>query len=278
MNPPRPSLRLARPAALPGLTWLRAEHSRQRFGRHSHEEYALGVITAGALGFDYRGSRHVAAVGELNLVIPGEPHTGEPAGLEPWSYRMLYLAPERLSQAASQLAGRAAGLPHFGPGVLRDATLASALLQLHAGLEAGDMPALEAESRLLALLAAWIARHGQVAPAARRWQPDLAPVRDYLEAHWADRPTLIQLAALAGLSPYRLLRAFARQFGLPPHAYLLQRQVREARRRLEAGEPPAQAALACGFADQSHLNRHFKRALGMTPGQYCNFVQDRRRP
>ncbi len=76
------------------------------------------------------------------------------------------------------------------------------------------------------------------------------------------------LAEAAGTRPFRLIRAFKRQHGLPPHAYLTQLRVRRARDMIAAGCPPALAAAEVGFADQSHLNRHFKRILGITPGRY----------
>ncbi|MDH4584780.1 helix-turn-helix domain-containing protein [Pseudomonas sp. BN415] len=59
---------------------------------------------------------------------------------------------------------------------------------------------------------------------------------------------------------------------LPPHAYRLQRQLQKAHRQLLAGEAAVQAALACGCADQSHLNRHFNRAYGYTPGRLARAV------
>lgn len=262
------ALHLWKPGSLPGVTLLRADGMAQTFARHTHEDYALGVITRGALGFDYLGAREVAGTGEINLVVPGEPHSGRPADGDSWGYRMFYLEPAVLREALPPGQAEAA----FGSGVLRDPRLANAIVRLHRDLEQGAHASpLEAQSRLLALLAHWVRCHAQpdrrARPASRR-MPELRRVRDHLEAHWRDKPTLEQLARLEGLSAWQLLRAFVRRHGVPPHAWLVQRQVREARRLLEAGLPIAEAALAAGFADQSHLNRHFKRLLGLTPGQY----------
>jgi AraC-like DNA-binding protein len=65
-----------------------------------------------------------------------------------------------------------------------------------------------------------------------------------------------------------LIRAFRRETGLTPHAYLLDRRFRAASRALGRGEAPAAVALRCGFCDQSHLNRVFKARMGVTPGVY----------
>jgi AraC-like DNA-binding protein len=80
--------------------------------------------------------------------------------------------------------------------------------------------------------------------------------------------TLALLAQDAGLSRYQLIRGFARELGLTPHAYILQRRIALARRLILAGQDLAEIALTCGFCDQSHLNRCFVRHFGVTPGRY----------
>src|SRR5205823_3192189 len=84
--------------------------------------------------------------------------------------------------------------------------------------------------------------------------------------------TLQELAGLEGLSRFQLLRAFVRQLGATPHAYQMQLRVRLARRMLAAGDPPASVAAEAGFSDQSHLNRVFRRQVGISPGRYRQAV------
>jgi AraC-like DNA-binding protein len=259
------------------VTLFHAERFQQRFARHSHEEYALGVITSGVLGFNYLGAHHLAGAGEVNLVVPGEMHTGQPELGEAWSYRMFYIQPALLQNIARQSGRDRGALPFFKPGVIKDRVLAATIIGLHHDLDAGLIAPLEAQSRWIALLAAWLRRYGESRRMAHRISqhaPDVARVREFLDDCWQQKPALDELAALAGLSPYQLLRGFVRQYGLPPHAYLIQQQVREARRLLDRGASICDAACACGFTDQSHLHRHFKRIWGVTPGQYRNFVQD----
>jgi AraC-like DNA-binding protein len=89
-----------------------------------------------------------------------------------------------------------------------------------------------------------------------------------LDERMADPPTLERLAADLGTSPFALLRAFRDAYGMPPHTWLTDARVRRARLLLDAGSPPAEAAVAVGFADQPHLNRHFTRIVGVPPGAY----------
>jgi AraC-like DNA-binding protein len=92
--------------------------------------------------------------------------------------------------------------------------------------------------------------------------------RDYLEAHAADKVLLRDLAARVGSSPYRLVRIFSEQVGMPPHAYQTQVRIRQARRLLAAGVPAESVAGQLGFCDQPHLIRTFKKYTGVTPTQF----------
>ena len=94
-------------------------------------------------------------------------------------------------------------------------------------------------------------------------------VRAYLEEHFTETVSLEELAALVNLSPFYLLRVFRESVGLPPHSYLTQIRVAHAKRLISASRPLAEVATAVGFSDQSHLNRHFKALVGVTPGQYA---------
>jgi AraC-like DNA-binding protein len=81
--------------------------------------------------------------------------------------------------------------------------------------------------------------------------------------------TLDELATAAGISRFRVSRLFTAGFGLPPHRFQLAQRLRLARRLLERGTDPTEAAACTGFFDQSHLHRHFVRTIGTTPGRYA---------
>lgn len=263
-----------------GLEMLRARYVSHSFSRHAHEGYALGVITHGALAFRYMGRDCVAAAGSLNLVVPGEVHDGRGADEAGWAYRMFYLAPEIVRQAALEAGNSSALLPAFMSGVLHDCSLAQGVLALHRDMEQqGDgMPSLEQESRLLALLTRWVRVHGDCSTGMCRAGQEPRAVRlvkEYLAAHHAEDVRLETLAGHAGLSPFHLVRVFTRSTGLPPHAYQVQQRIAYARSLLTTALPLAEVALASGFSDQSHLTRQFKKMLGIPPGVYRKIVQER---
>jgi len=98
------------------------------------------------------------------------------------------------------------------------------------------------------------------------------PVRRALEmlrAQLAEPVTLDALAAHAGLDKFHLCRAFRAQVGMPPYAYLTRLRILRAKALLAAGVKPSAIAPQVGLYDQSQLNRHFRRLVGTTPGQFA---------
>jgi len=100
------------------------------------------------------------------------------------------------------------------------------------------------------------------------WSRVAHQAREYLHAHLHEDIGLEQLAAATGESRFVVSRAFKAEFGLPPHAYLIQLKLTRAREGLALGRTPAAVAADLGFADQSHLGRWFRRAYQLTPAHY----------
>jgi AraC family transcriptional regulator len=95
-------------------------------------------------------------------------------------------------------------------------------------------------------------------------------VEEYVEEHLDGNPSLAQMAAVVGLNPYHFARQFKAATGLPPHQYVIARRVERAKQLLQSGTDLslAEVALHAGFLDQSQFCRHFKRLVGVTPGQF----------
>ncbi len=95
----------------------------------------------------------------------------------------------------------------------------------------------------------------------------LEPVRELL-AQLLTPLVPEQCAAVRDPIHIRDLRSFKRHYGLSPHAYDLCKRIALAKRALRDGAKPSHVAHTFGFVDQSHLTRHFKRLVGVTPFQY----------
>ena len=98
----------------------------------------------------------------------------------------------------------------------------------------------------------------------------LRAVVEYIEEHLDAGPTLEQMAAVARISPYHFARQFKAATGLPPYQYVIMRRVERAKQLLQAGTDLslAEVAARAGFSDQSQFSHHFKRLVGVTPGQF----------
>ncbi len=165
----------------------------------------------------------------------------------------------------------------FAFGVIDDTDLASEIHSFHISLSTGTLQRLEMESRLLHMVIRFIRRHADMSYPllkAGREHPAVLAATRMMEDLSCQDISLAGLAAESGLSPFHLIRVFKAQTGFTPHRYLSQVRVRRAEQLIRQGVDLADTAYEVGFADQSHLNRHFKGIAGITPGAYRNFVQD----
>jgi len=255
---------------LPGAEMLTAEYREHAFAPHWHEHYVFAVVTAGAEGYSYCGAEHVATPGTIAVINPGEVHTGSRAVEEGWAYRVFYPQVAVIAGLAEALAGCPVGAPWFPGQVVADADLAVRLARAHVLLESGA-DALAAETALNAAFSLLIARHARNRPLPARLTADagrVARMQEKLAADPAEPVTLSELAASVGLSPFHAARLFARQVGMPPHAWRVQLRLNRAQELLRRGLSVTEAAAATGFTDQSHFTRHFKRAHGVAPGRW----------
>jgi AraC-like DNA-binding protein len=213
------------------------------------------------------------------VINPDDVHacyTDAPGG---YSQRMIYPSVALLEQASYEITGRSHLLPLFKSPVIQDKKLVYQIQSLFQSLMTSTS-ALVQETQLLWTLVALIQTQAEFLPAKGHWEkPEpqaVCQVKEYLQTHYAENPSLSQLAALTHLSPFHLSRIFCQGVGLPPHLYLIQVRISRAKKLLAQGRAIAQVAQDVGFAHQSHLNRHFKRLMGITPKQYQNSknVQD----
>lgn len=99
----------------------------------------------------------------------------------------------------------------------------------------------------------------------------LQQITEYINEHLHEEVKLIELAAIAQISPYHFLRLFKQSMGITPHQYILQRRIDKAKYLLHQSELSiAEIAFRVGFCDQSHFTRCFKRLMGMTPKQFLS--------
>lgn len=260
------------------LEAMHAHFVRHVFRRHSHDAYSFAVTETGAQRFTCRGAAHTSATGMVMAFNPDDPHDGQTAVEFGFTYRIMYIGPDVVRDVLADAAGASTGgtqavaMPLFARPVTHDPVLALALRRLHMALVGGSGP-LVRDERLTASVTAMVRRGatrplavasprpGGQAPAARR-------ARALLEESYTADVTAEALAEEAGCSRFALYRAFRAEYGMSPSDFQRQLRLRGARQLLLDGHSAAEAAARTGFADQSHLNRWFVRAYGITPGAY----------
>ncbi|GBG57737.1 AraC family transcriptional regulator [Sporomusaceae bacterium FL31] len=262
---------------LSNLELLHATYVNHCFAKHIHDCFAIGVIEHGALKFSYRGEKLIAPAGCINLVVPGEAHDGSAGSDEGWTYRMFYLEPQLLEQAAYELVGSPKQKPFFMAGTIHDDDLANQIRNLHFLLEQSTCSLIEQESRLLMLLTTFIARHADQSFTFRHVGKEnraVNLVREYIEDTYTENISIKSLAQHCHLSPFHLIRVFRTHIGVPPHVYLKQVRIKQAKLLLAKRMSIASVAHETGFVDQSHFSRQFKQITGITPNQYSNIIQE----
>lgn len=262
-----------RPKGLDGIEALHARFVRHAYRPHSHPTWTVAVVERGAARFDLDATKQRAGEGELFVLEPDAVHTGMAAVPEGWAYKVLYIGPQ-LVHDWDERDGSAPRAARWV--VFRDRALRGALERAHAALAAeptGDLAVDEAVLGAVAALRPHL-RPGR-RDRERKNRAEHAAVRRarrHLYGRWDQRISLAELAAVAGLSRFELVRRFGEQNGVSPHAFQSNLRVDRARGLLAAGESPAAVAVTCGFADQAHLTRVFKRAVGVTPARYARAV------
>lgn len=260
----RPGHRLRFGPAAEGIERLAASLVGEAFAPHRHDTYAIGVTLAGVQTFRYRGELRRCLPGEWHVLHPDELHDGAAGTDAGFGYRIFYVDPYLIQEA---LGGRP--LPFVADPVVRPDGMSPALL---AWLRHLDEPLEElARLEVALLVAAALERHADV-PVRRRRDPlaveALARVRELIAADPATRHPVAEFERVSGLDRWTIARQFRAAFGTSPTRYRTMRQLDVARHAMRGGLPLREAALRAGFADQSHLTRMFKRAYGLTPGEW----------
>ncbi|MBD8638682.1 AraC family transcriptional regulator [Sphingomonas sp. CFBP 13733] len=264
------SVRFYRPRLMPGVELVSVCYRERSFPEHSHSEYVVGAVVAGAETLTVAGPSNRVDTGNVLRLHPDEAHANATIGPDILRYDVLYLREDTIRPYLDR--GRHGGALRFQMPVSDDPALLAAVSAAHAALGCDLSGRMEQESALAVLVQA-LAVESCGVPDTNESQPvhaaRIIDAKAYIDANYADGFGLHDLARLSGLSVFHFTRSFKKAVGLSPLAYRNQRRVTEARMRLLDGQPIAQVALDMGYADQSHLTRQFQRIVGASPRRYA---------
>ena len=163
----REFIRIWRPRDVDGIELYSARLLSHSYGKHFHEEYTIGINDAGLGSFWCRGANQIAGPKSLNLLAPGEVHTGAAAGNEGWTYRNIYIAQSVVERIAWQLDEKQGSLPCFRQSIAMDHRVWSAMDQAFHVLQSRHSR-LESDTVLLASLCLLLGRFADWRPAQCR--------------------------------------------------------------------------------------------------------------
>lgn len=235
------------------------------YAAHFHPTFSLGIILEARTCLSLGGERRVVSKGDLVLIEPGLVHSCNPVAGEPRSYHMLYMDTAWLygimgwqSAAQGEVAVQRRVLSN--PALYQ--RLCSALAELYKGVAQAEAHFAEIVRQVVGAACVW---EKQTTGGARE---EITKARN-LMAHCADKPMQVGVVSRSiGLGREGFTRRFHKFAGLPPGKYQHCVRLEEGRRLLRAGASIAEAALATGYADQSHFHRMFVKYFAATPRQY----------
>lgn len=250
---------------LPGVTVCFIERS-PRVVNMVHETYTSSIVREGIRAWECNGERLMTQPGIVIAWQPGDVHQCLEA--KAISQRGMLVPPHLLEEIADEAGFK--GPFDVKIRQLKDPNAYAVQDRFYRNLD-GPSTRLERQTLFLEAIRKLLATSFALRASGSSGAPEPQEVeraRRHIEKHFLRNIDLAELAEVAGVNRFRLLRAFKARFGCPPHAYLIDRKLARARQLLAKGLSPAEAAADVGFADQSHLTRHFKRFFGATPGTW----------
>ena len=208
------------------------------------------------------------SAGDLILFNPRDNHYCAPINGEILDYRAVNINPDVMRKAVREITGRDQ-LPRFTQNVVPQSEIASLIADVYDAILSGAPKLKKAEAFyfLIEQVLQEYAVDFDQCPAPQP-NPQIQALCQYIEDHYAENITLEELAGRAGFGKSYLLRCFTQQIGVSPYRYLQTIRIDRAKKLLEQGIAPIEAAAMTGFADQSHFTNYFKDFIGLTPKQY----------
>lgn len=256
-----------RDPSLPFIETRAVSGSRACYDPHTHATFSIGTVLNGQAQYLNRGRRALAGAGSVVMINPGDVHACNPREDSVWAYRMLFIDSVWLAGVQREIGvSLHQDLQMFSQTLSQEHRVFQSLNHLLLSLW---QPAerLAKESAMLDFL---IRLHQEfdTVKLALKSNHRLSRAADYIAAHCVEDLSLQDICQASQLSRSYLIRAFKQQYGLTPHAFLLNHRVQHAQSLLKKGQAIVDVASACGFADQAHFQRVFKRQVATTPGLY----------
>lgn len=238
-------------------------HHEHEFIEHAHDIATLVLVTAGSVEIKIGAEWRRAVAGELFFVAAHQVHSARPLELGYWEMRTMHFPAECIARTA----GGNGVQPPIAKGP--DSELARAFLTFHVSLEtAGANQQMSLFRDFMNMFSAGTVLENGKRKAERCVDDRLVRARQLIEKRVFQNVPMEDIAEEARIPIFSLIRCFKREYGTSPHVWRMQARANAAAKSLREKVPLVEAAISCGFYDQSHMTRVFSKVFGVTPGQY----------
>ncbi len=235
------------------------------YKKHSHEEYALGVTLRGVQQYNLDGSFQSSHASGVMLFNPEQIHDGRSQYKTGIDYVMLYIHPDHFTEVLEKR-----DLPRFTSPIVYNADLKQKILRLAHAISNG-----KDESFCSELLLTLVESFSEAKMSPEAYKTDHHLTKKAKEMMYYSIDNVLRLDDICkefGMSKFQFIRAFKANTGISPYQFFLNCKVEYAKKLIESTKDIYLAVTECGFADLTHLNRHFKRVYGTTAFEYLTHI------
>lgn len=245
----------------------------QPFPMHFHEYYVAGFIESGGRKLFCNGNEYSAVTGDILLFNPNDKHSCTQFGDGFLDYRAMNINTDVMEHIAEEISG-AKTLPKFRRCIIKEQEIFCSLKKLFELIFHGGDD-FEKEELLFLAFSQLLSVQDGSPTKEYECSLEIEDICTYMGEHFSEKISITDLCELTALSKATLIRSFTREKGISPYRYLENIRLGAAKKLLEKGVPPVEAAMETGFSDQSHFTNFFKDYIGLTPRQYANIFKEK---
>lgn len=241
------------------------------FDKHIHEEFAIGVILNGKMSGFIDGTTKNINKKSIMTINPETAHSNNSFNHNIYSQSAINIHPTYLKNLIKETFD--SKQVYFKTGLFENETLANEFISLMTSFENDELTTIDYECRLIEVINKILLANTSVYEKNKLTKHDIAikTAKEFMQDNLNMNITLDDIANELNLSKYHFLRLFKKHTHFSPHVYLMFKRLEQAKKLLQQGKSIIDVVYTCGFSDQSHLNKHFKAYVGLTPKVYQKF-------
>lgn len=240
-----------------------SKHFKEKeFKLHFHSSYSIGLITNGEQKLHLNSDKKLIKQGEIRVINPNELHYVDKKC--EWSYKNIIVPTEDILEIASQIYQKHFNDTIYFKNSINNKNIIEKFMALYKSLSS----TLSYEEKYIEFIELLLQDFSIYGKAQKQNFGNIHRVLEYIEANFLDDIKLEELAQIARVSKYHIIKLFKAKLALTPHQYIMRLRVNEAIKLISKDMPLSLVAITCGFSDQSHFIKEFKAIYGFTPSQF----------